>query len=179
MKLFVFYIYLLLSFNVHADLGMAALEQEEAQKAPPWPEKYSGDVTKCNAPKVDALLTMLNKKENHNGSQEYVVNSFIDLNADSLCEVVVFDKNACEKWCDYRLFQYENQEFSDIGEIMLGEYLEPIDGWLQIKAGAYTGNVNLFFLLAKKNGMYKIIRTDEFHQNIDEKLIYVSTRFNK
>lgn len=177
---------ILISTLAVADLGTATASKEELAKAPAWPKPYKGNPEKCKRVNEQAFMKQENikipKEETPHGQEadKYYIESQVDLNLDGVCEIIALER-CYAKWCSYFVYQLKAGRFVRLGEILRGgEYLEPHNGWLQIKSMSYTGATYFYHLSRFEDGAYRSVRRDEYKEIFDKKsrtprLIYVGT----
>ena len=152
----------LMSGYIHADVGDKWPTEQELSKAPIWPSKYNGNPKLCNKPNEDHFY----KYQNDAGyvdEESYEIDSYVDLNLDGTCEIVAFQRMYCgNKECSFNAFQIKEKDVKDLGQVALGEYLVPKNGWLQIRNKSYTSNSYSIHLIRFINGSYRFYRSDRF-----------------
>ena len=158
-----------------ADVGSQWPDAKEIAKAPAWPKAFRGDPTQCKKIEPEKFLSNVNKPTIEDQNR-YVIETQVDLDLDGVCEVIAYRPVNCGKWCAYEGFRFHDGMYQLIGEITLGEFLEPYNGWLQIKSSSYTGAYYFYFLTRFQDGAYKYYRRDEFKEDVAErKTMYLRT----
>lgn len=171
MRLIVTLLFILPFTPLIADVGSNWPSKDEMDKAPSWPKKYTGDPTKCKKIDRKIFLSQFGKPE-----ESYVIERQVDLNLDGICEVITYAPAQCGKWCAYDALQLQSNKLVHIGEVALGEYLVPYNGWLQIRSRSYTGRYYYYHLLRRINGKYQYYRKDEYQESYDSgKTKYIRT----
>lgn len=170
----------LFSFSINADVGNKWPSKQEVSKAPSWPIKYKGNPKLCKKPSKE-LFNMYQSEAGYIGEEIFEVDSYVDLNLDGKCEIIAFQRAYCgNKECSYNGFQVADNEIKDIGQISLGEFLTPHNGWLQIRSKSYTGNYYNIILVKHIKGSYRNYRTDQFEYLEKQRATkYKSTKYNK
>jgi len=166
----------ILAFGItNADVGSKWPDASEMAKAPAWPKAFRGDPNQCKKIEPEAFLSKVNETLT-SAEDKYQIQAQVDLNLDGVCEVVAYQPVNCGKWCLYQGFVLRNGKYVSLGEVAPGEYLEPFNGWLQIKTSSYTGPYYFFHLLRFEKGEYKYHRRDEYKEiEIEEKTKYTRT----
>lgn len=169
-----------MSGHIQADVGDKWPEEQELSKAPAWPSKYNGNPKLCNKPNEDYFF----KYQNDAGfvdEEAYEIDSYVDLNLDGTCEIIAFQRMYCgNKECGYTAFQVTKQEVKELGPGALGEFLTPLNGWLQIRSRSYTGNHYSLHLVKYINGSYRFYRSDRFEYfEKNNKTKYIKTDYRK
>ncbi len=171
---------LIVSTSLHADVGDKWPSEQELAKAPSWPTKYTGNPKSCQKPNEDHFYEFLNNA-GYIDEEAYEVDSYVDLNMDGTCEIIAFQRMYCgNRECSFDAFQINGKEVKDLGQVALGEYLIPYNGWLQIRNKNYTGNFYSIHLIRFINGSFRFYRSDRFEyieKNNDT--VYKSTEYRK
>lgn len=145
--------------TANADVGMDWPSEAEQAKAPAWPAPWQGaNPQACDAVSGQQFLDQWGGE----GPGTYRIDHQADLNMDGICEVLAYDPELCGKWCSYEVFVLRQDEFSRLGEVALGDYLEPYNGWLQVRSRSYNGNGYLYQLWQHDGEGYRLVRTDEY-----------------
>ena len=166
-KILLFIIFSFLTLPAYSDMGTKWPSESEMAKATLWPEKYTGNPSSCKKFN-ESLFIKYQEEIGYVDDEKFTIESHVDLNLDGTCEIIAYQRAYCgNKQCGYVAFHLNNNEIINIGDIFLGEYLAPRNGWLQIRGSSYSGYDYSLHLLQYKNGAYKYIKTDRFRY--DEK----------
>ncbi|VAW78335.1 hypothetical protein MNBD_GAMMA15-378 [hydrothermal vent metagenome] len=179
-KIILIIISALISGYIHADVGDKWPSEQELSKAPTWPSKYNGNPRLCNKPNEELFY----KYQNDVGyvdEEAYEIDSYIDLNLDGICEIIAFQRMYCgNKECGYIAFQVTKQGVKDLGQVALGDFLAPLNGWLQIRSRSYTGAHYSIHLVKFINGSYRFYRSDRFEYfEKNNQTKYIKTDYRK
>jgi len=176
----VFTILLIFTSLAFADLGTKWPTQHEMDKAPAWPEKYSGNPKSCQKISEENFIKS-QEEDGYVGEEEFTIDSQIDLNLDGVCEIIAYQKIYCGNiQCGYVAFHYKDNKYIRLGDIYPDEFLVPHDGWLQVRGYTYTGQDYALHLIRYDNGSYHYVRTDRYkYDEQSNRTIYINSEYYK